>query len=90
MYHIQQPVEKVYQKLGAIKEIDKSNWFKSPHAYIRAMASQDVRMEPGYWKDETDGQYILEFIGLIHWMRHHINVFIFRHQSQSLQCKNGR
>ena len=65
MYCIEAPIQQVYQKLGQMKQIDKSNWFKSPHGYIREMASDNLRMEPGYFKDEAGGLYIIEFIGLI-------------------------
>ena len=61
-YHILLPADIVYNKLkNEVPWMDFSNYKTSP--FYSHFYSNEKYLIPGYFKDECDGQFLLEFAG---------------------------
>ena len=61
VYHIEEPITKVYKKLKHNRWMDFSNYKNTGH--FSHFYSPEKYLTPGFMKDESNGLYINEFVG---------------------------
>lgn len=85
-YHILDSAKDVYAKLRCMSWMDFSN-YKSSTNYSEFYSAEKY-LVPGYFKDEADGEYIIEFVGEIN-LYIYINLYnVLRNTSQGLQLQD--